>query len=283
MAVLNSPPTPVPNALAAARLLREQAAELPQKDELCGPFWGLVALRAAGVREGPDGQPLDQDAVAAVAGSRLSPPPRSRSRPPGEPSRDDYRLTLPIDPDDPGTTAAGVAHGVADLSAGRLAVVPVTGEWHARRLLTLLGSLSDPSVSPIAVIANLHTSRLWPSTATAADCSRYLESGRHDGPRSDWSIGHFVALVGVRPGARGTVIEVADTYRSRGVQGRHRQPVERIAAALGGHHGARGLLVVVPAGSAQRVRELAADAGLQACAWDGPSSTAGARAITRSY
>jgi hypothetical protein len=33
----------------AAELARLHAAELPQKDELCGCFWTLLALRLAGV------------------------------------------------------------------------------------------------------------------------------------------------------------------------------------------------------------------------------------------
>lgn len=47
---------------SVAALLAEQAAELPQKDELRGAFCGLLALWAVRV-----GGALDQDAVAVVA------------------------------------------------------------------------------------------------------------------------------------------------------------------------------------------------------------------------
>lgn len=261
-----------------ARLLAEQARELPQKDDLCGPFWGLVALRAAGLGAGgpaaggSSGQQLDQDAVAVAAGSRLSPPPRSGSgsRPPGEPARDDYRLELPVAVDDPGTSAAGVADAIRELSSGRLAVVPATGDWRTERLLALLESLSALAPPPVAVIANIHTGELWPANVPEQDYQSYLESGRHAGPRSNWSVGHFVALVGLSRGARGTLVEVADTYRSRGVRGCHWQPVERIVAALQGDDKRRGLLLVVAAESELRVRGLVSAAELEARLWDGP-------------
>ena len=50
----------------ADRLLELHAAELPQKDELCGCFWATLALRLHG--EGP----LDQDDVALLAGSAIT-------------------------------------------------------------------------------------------------------------------------------------------------------------------------------------------------------------------
>ncbi len=254
--------------LGSERVLAEQATELPQKDELCGAFWGLVSLRAAGQRTGPDHEQLDQDAVAAVAGSRLSPPPRIRSRPPDEPSREDYRLELPIDAADPGTSAAGVAQAIQALSANRLAVVPATGAWRVSNLLTLLESLSELPTPPVAVVANLHTGKLWPVAASEREYARYLETGRHNGPQSDWSIGHFVALVGLSHGGIGTLIHVADTYPSRGQHGRHRQPLERIVAALQGDDKTRGLLIVLDAHSEDQVIELVAESGLEARFWD---------------
>ena len=104
----------------AERLLAEQAAELPQKDDLCGAFWGLVALRAAGRPAGPAGDPLDQEAVALAAGSVLSPPPRTSSLPPGEPGRGDFRLALPTASKGApaGTSAGGLARAIAELSGG---------------------------------------------------------------------------------------------------------------------------------------------------------------------
>ena len=50
------------------RLLEEHAAELPQKNDLCGAFWGTLALRTVGYSTTPTGGVLDQDAVAVEAG-----------------------------------------------------------------------------------------------------------------------------------------------------------------------------------------------------------------------
>ena len=50
----------------ADRLLELHAAELPQKDELCGCFWATLALRLHG--EGP----VEQDDVALLAGSAIT-------------------------------------------------------------------------------------------------------------------------------------------------------------------------------------------------------------------
>ena len=42
---------------------------------------------------------------------------------------------------------------------------------------------------------------------------RYLERGALDaGPAADWSVGHFVALVGLSEGRAGALVTVADTY-----------------------------------------------------------------------
>ena len=78
----------------AADLARLHAAELPQKDELCGAFSTLLALRLAGVER--RGEPLDQDTVGRAAGSALGPEGHSsEDLPPGEPGRTDYRLDHP--------------------------------------------------------------------------------------------------------------------------------------------------------------------------------------------
>src|SRR5207245_10033439 len=52
----------------ARRLLAAHCRALPQRDDLCGAFCGALALHAAGI-DTSDGEPLDQDAVALVAGS----------------------------------------------------------------------------------------------------------------------------------------------------------------------------------------------------------------------
>src|SRR3954463_4580150 len=92
---------------------------MPQKDNLCGAFWGALVLTAAGV-EG-----ADQDLVALESGTLLpeggEPPPLA-----GVDSRVDYRLDLPPAPKaESGTPGRGLAIAIERLSAGSPAAVPV--------------------------------------------------------------------------------------------------------------------------------------------------------------
>ena len=139
------------------------AAELPQKDELCGAFWGALALRAFGVAS-VDGEPLDQDLVAVAAGTTRSSGDPARWVPPGAAPRGDHRLPLPLAEDDAtaGSSAPAVAAAVERLSVGAVSAIPVAGPWSAERvveLLELLEQLGERSV----VVANLHTTPLWGS------------------------------------------------------------------------------------------------------------------------
>src|ERR687895_1900017 len=77
-------------AHGAERLVARHAAELPQKDELCGAFCVLMALGAAGLVD----PATDQDAVAASAGTRVTSGGAIEPLPPGEPGRRDYRAAL---------------------------------------------------------------------------------------------------------------------------------------------------------------------------------------------
>lgn len=271
----------------AARLLEPRSGELPQKDELCGAFVALLALRAAGVRRAPGGVPLDQDVVALAAGTVLSPPPRTGSLPPGQRARGDYRLTLPetADPTSAGTSAVGVARAIERLSAGTLAVVPASGRWDPVRLRSLLHRLA---AEPVTVLANLATGELAEHRTDPAELARYLETGGDQPlPASHWSVGHFVPLAGVLDGPAGSLVLVADSYPSLGWDGLHLQPVERLAAALrreGLPPG--GLLLVVPATRREVTRASVTAAGLRAELWDNGSPDAagdpGPRPPTRS-
>src|SRR5208282_4258387 len=92
---MQTPPQLDAALLPGARaLLAFHAAELPQRDDLCGAFCGALALRAAGISV-HGSQPLDQDAVAQAAGSIVSALGDVSSLPHGEGGRRDYRLELP--------------------------------------------------------------------------------------------------------------------------------------------------------------------------------------------
>ncbi|MFE0025746.1 DUF6885 family protein, partial [Amycolatopsis sp. NPDC059021] len=116
-----------------ARLAAEARAELPQKDGLDAAFVALTALRAAGI------DVADQDEVARAAGTVRGP----AQAPPGSAPRVDFRLAIPETPDPAaaGTSAAGLAAAIDELSGARLVSVPVTGEWTTDALFDLLVSL----------------------------------------------------------------------------------------------------------------------------------------------
>ena len=119
--------------------------------------------------------------------------------------------------------------------------------------------------SPVVLIANVQTGAFWGSHPSAAQLAAYLERGDLGaGPAPDWSVGHFVGLVGLSEGRAGALVTVADTYPVLGAGGVHLQPVEAVAAALAG----RGVLVVAEPDAARRVADAA---GGQTELWDNGS------------
>jgi len=253
----------------AHELLAAHAAELPQRDDLCGAFCGLLALRAAGF-DAHGGEPLDQDAVALAAGSVVSPARADGVLPPGEPGRRDYRLPLTqIDDGDlSGTTAAGLLDAIVELGDGRLAVIPYTGPWNAATLAGLFDLLTGLE-QPASVIANLATRYLWGGRPRVDQLLAYLLDGECDGPPPDWDVGHFACVVARVRGPKGNLYALADTYPALGNAGVHLQPQERLAAALERREmPAGGVLVVASAGDAQRIRAGARTLGLDEGIWD---------------
>ena len=236
----------------ADRLLELHAAELPQKDELCGCFWAALALRLHG--EGP----LDQDDVALVAGSAITSHGHQHVLPFGQAGRSDFRVQLPLTDDDDasGTSAHGVVRAVEKLSSGRLAALPVSG-LDAPSLRALLREAAE-GTTHVALVANVQTGAFWGSHPTAPQLAAYLERGDlAAGPAADWSVGHFVGLVGLSEGRAGALVTVADTYPAIGLGGVHLQPVEAVAAALEG----RGVLVIAEPDVAARVAAAGGGAG----------------------
>jgi hypothetical protein len=290
----------------ARTLLAVHARELPQRDDLCGAFCGALALRAAGVEHRGD-EPVDQDAVAAAAGSVVSAHRDASNLPPGESGRRDYRLSLPFVQDAAvsGTTASGVTRAIEELSGGALAAIPCSGPWTAETL----GGLFEAAAAlehPVTLIANLDTRHLWGGSARAGELLAYLYEGTQTGPPADWEVGHFVCVFGRLQGPRGSLYGVADTYPSLGGGGVHLQPAERLAAAIerrddrsretlapdrSGRHSLRshpridqhprfgqpagGVVVVVAAEEAPRVRAHARASGLRESMWDNGTVTSG--------
>ena len=240
------------------------AQELPQKDNLCGCFWGALVLRAAGV---PD---VDQDIVASEAGTLLPDGDPRTSVPPGETPRKDYRLDLPLagDPAASGTSAGGLARAIERLSEGRLAVVPVAGPWNAESLVGLVELVADSSPET-TLVANVCTGALWGSHARPSALLGVLDGERVEGPPADWDVGHYVNVHGVVRGRVGALVVVRDTYRSLGVDGHHLQPAAAFGASLVRADGPEGgILCIAPAREAERVRNRLTGEGFDLRLWD---------------
>lgn len=259
----------------ARTLLGVHARELPQRDDLCGAFCGALALNAAGF-EHAGGEPLDQDAVAMAAGSIVSGVREAGVLPHGEPGRRDYRLSIPRieDAELSGTTTAGLLGAIERLADGALTAIPYAGPWND----STLEGLFDAAASlerPATLIANFATHHLWGGHASLAQLLGYLLDGRQEGPPPDWDVGHFACVVGRVRGPAGSLYAIADTYPALGDGGVHMQPRERLAAALARpDKPAGGMLAVVLAEDAARVRESAAALGLAERVWDNGSATA---------
>jgi hypothetical protein len=262
-------PVPEPAGLAALH-----ARELPQKDQLCGAFWGALALAAAGHQ-------VDQDDVALRAGTTLAEGDPSGWLPPGASPRTDYRLSIPVAADEPssGTSATGVARAVEELSGRSLAVVPVAGPWSAGTVVSLLevvsGSVAGSSTG-CTLVANLRTGRLWGSRPGPALILDHLSGRPVEPPQADWDCGHFVGVAGSVVGPGGTMVIVRDTYRELGWDGYHLQPAGAMAAALARGDGkGGGVLCVCEADAAAALAEELEGAGFEVRPWDTGSADPG--------
>ncbi len=257
------------------RLLAEHAAELPQKNDLCGAFWGTLALRTVGYAATPTGGVLDQDAVAVEAGSTLPLVSHTEELPAGEPGRDDYRLEFPMLAEGhlSGTAVSGVIRAVDVLSAGGLDAIPISGPFETndvREIFRCFRAAATPGV----VTLNVGTRYLWGAAADEGRLGTYLETGDSTkGPAPDWDVGHFVGAAGTIEGEAGELVLIADTYPSLGPSGLHLQPIECVAAALRRPDilGAGGVVLFLPPAAAGGVREALTAAGITIGLWDNGS------------
>jgi hypothetical protein len=250
------------------RLLTLHAAEVPQKNELCGAFWGTLALRAASIDD-PDA--VNQDTVGMAAGSVLSADP-SEGLPPGEAGRADFRLSFPTvdDPARSGTSVVGLVRAIGELSAQKLHATPVSGPWTPKSVAHVLHTAAGCN-GPCTLIANVATRHFWGSRTSPSAVAGYLASGDPKlGAPPDWDVGHFVGLLGWVDGPRGTLVLVADTYRSMGWEGVYPQPIEALAAALARSDSGSpsGLVLVTNADEAQAVESVLRDQRLDIGTWD---------------
>jgi hypothetical protein len=258
----------VPGARDLAEL-HEKA--IPQKDQLCGPFWGALALAAAG-------HPADQDEVALRAGTTLAEGDPAEWLPPGASPRTDYVLPLPVSPDESssGTSASGLARSIETLSEGALRVVPVAGPWAAESVVSLVEVVASEAPE-CALVANLRTGRLWGSKPPARHLLDHLLGLPVEAPVPDWDCGHFLAIVASLSGPGGALVVLRDTYAELGWGGYHLQPAGAVAAALerGDGHEGGVLCVLEPSGAEALARGLEED-GFELRHWDNGTPDGGA-------
>jgi hypothetical protein len=258
--------------LAPTALFGVHAAEMPQKDQLCGAFWGCMALRAHGIAE-RDGEPVDQDLVARESGSSLAGPDADPGLPPNQESRLDYRLEHPVADDaaTSGTASEALARAIAHVGDGALAVLPVAGPWTGESVTGLLARVQELAPESV-LVANVRTGRLWGSRPSPVALLEHLAGAEVPAPPPDWDEGHFVGLGYVVRGAGGMLVGVLDTYRSLGAEGHHLQPPDAIAAALRRDDGrGGGVLCVVRAADEAALREALGADGFALEHWDNGS------------
>jgi hypothetical protein len=249
-------------------LLHER--EMPQKDQLCGAFWGALTLSAAGHR-------TSQEKVALLAGTTLAEGDPVEWLPPGAAPRNDYTSDLPVAPDgaSAGTSATGVARGVEELSGGALSVVPVAGPWTMETVVSLIEIVADSDPECI-LIANLRTGRLWGSHAPARLLLDHLVGRTVESPQPDWDCGHFLSLAGCVRGPGGVLVAVRDTYPQLGLGGYHLQPAGAVAAALERGDGLEGgVLCACDARAADALAARLEEAGFELRHWDNGSPDRG--------
>ena len=215
--------------------LHEQS--IPQKDQLCGAFWGALALTAAG-------HPIDQDEVALRSGTTLAEGDPAEWLPPGALPKTDYEMALPVAAEEAtsGTSAPALARSIEGLSGGDLAVVPVAGPWTATSVVELVETVAA-ATSWCTLIANIRTGRLWGSRPPVRLLLDHL-AGRpvEEPPMPDWDCGHFLTIVAC---LGGTLVALRDTYPQLGWGGYHLQPAEAVAAALERGDGSEGGVLCV--------------------------------------
>jgi hypothetical protein len=244
--------------------------EMPQKDQLCGAFWGALTLSAAGRRTSPE-------EVALLAGTTLAEGDPTEWLPPGAAPRNDYISDLPLTPDGAsgGTSAAGVARSIEELSGGELSVVPVAGPWTTETVVSLIETAADGAPECV-LIANLRTGRMWGSHAPARLLLDHLAGRTVEPPPPDWDCGHFLSVAACVRGPGGALVALRDTYPQLGFGGYHLQPAGSLAAALERGDGLEGgVLCACDSRAAEALAVRLGEAGFELRHWDNGSPDRG--------
>ncbi|MBV8886340.1 MAG: hypothetical protein JO235_20430 [Chroococcidiopsidaceae cyanobacterium CP_BM_RX_35] len=236
-----------------------------QPDNLCGPYWAAILLRAHGFTN------LDVEQIALTAGSVLPIGDPATWLPLGASSRQDYRLPLPQTEQakEAGTAVAGLIDAVSSAAEGRYVLVPLRAVWSPERVEALMALCWEHPKWEAVPLCNLRTGHLWGSRLLLSDVIAYLNGKEITIPAVDWDTGHFLTIAGNVEGQARSLILVRDTYPSFGWDGYHLQSASAIANALNrndGHEG--GVLLFVAAGNKAEVERRAQERGFAIREWD---------------
>jgi hypothetical protein len=235
-------------------------------------------LRDAGVVEW-HGEAVDQDLVAARAGTVLPAPPPAGgsdaaiSAPYGAESWADYRFDFPLaEPASAGTSPARLAAAIEELSGRELLAVPARSDgWSAAKVIDLV---EQGAALGARLLANIRSGLLWGSRPPTAVLMAELEGVEtpEPPPGAEWDVGHFIELVGVLRGRAGSLVLVRDSYPTLGCDGHYLQPPRVLAAALDRGDGREGgVLMIVPKDRRGEAVRQAGELALENQMWDNGS------------
>lgn len=211
-------------------LLKIHQNDNQQPDNLCGPYWLSLLLKAYGG--------LNVTAVeAAIAASTILPNqgnptdwlPSNASSLQGAnydqiPTHADLGIC--------GTSIVGLIHATKTLSNSQFCLVPLQiSDWQTGLSAVLNLCQTYPTWQAIPLL-NPHTSYFWGANPSLLTIVSYLDSQPISPPPTDWSVGHFNLLIGSVQQAANRLYALLDTYPQFGWQGLHFQPPEALSQSL---------------------------------------------------
>jgi len=244
----------------------EKAGQQP--DNLCGPYWVAMLLKAYG---GFSESVVD----VAKAASTILPSHGHPSDwlPTGATSRmgEGYD-TIPTvsDVNQCGTSVDGLIQAAETLSQGEFCLLPLqTEDWKVGldRLVQIGHAHLDWGMVPLL---NVHTNYFWSSRLSPFDVVQFLQTGTQPSTSPDWSVGHFAVLVGHMQGTSHRLYAVLDTYPQFGWNGLHLQSPEAIAQSLLRPQQSTqgGILLFINSKDKSQVQEVMVQHGFRIASWD---------------
>ncbi|MBX2865642.1 MAG: hypothetical protein KTR27_18980 [Leptolyngbyaceae cyanobacterium MAG.088] len=198
-----------------------------QPDNLCGPYWISVLLRAYGG--------LSVTAVdVAISASTILPshgnptdwlPPNATSL-----QGKNYHQ-IPTHPDLTicGTSITGLIRATKNLSNSKFCLIPLQiANWPTGLTKVLKLCQTQPAIP----LLNPHTSYFWGTNPSPLSLTHYLQSKPVSPPPTDWNVGHFNLLIGAIQQETHMLYALLDTYPQFGWQGLHLQPPDAVSQSL---------------------------------------------------